>query len=763
MNNLNKIPIHDSSLRHSTGQAIYIDDMPEQENLLHGAPVLSKLACGKIKKINSDKLNDLPFFTKIITAKDIPGENEIGPIKNGEPILAEEFFSYLGQPVAIVLAKTHQEAIYASSLVEIEVEFTTKPILNLDDAYKQKSFLEDPMILEKGNVKKDMSKSDHRLSGDFEIGGQDHFYLETHVAMTFPGENNEYVVWSSTQHPTEVQHGVGKVLNIPSAKIDSKVRRLGGGFGGKESQATIFAAMSALGAYVTQKPVKIRLNRHNDMTATGKRHDFKVYYTAGFTIDGKIMALDIKLLSNGGNVLDLSGPVMTRALTHLDNCYFIKSLKAIGYVCKTNTVSNTAFRGFGGPQGMLAIENILYSVSQHLQKPIDEIRQINYYSRFNGLKTPYGQIVKNPRIDRVLKEIYKLSDYKKRIRNIKEFNLNQKNNKLPFRKGIALMPAKFGISFNKPSLNQGGALVHVYSDGSIRLNHGGTEMGQGLFIKVAQVVAECFKVSVDQIHITSTNTAEVPNTSATAASSGSDLNGMAAWNASNVIKNRMVDHAAKLFKKNKKDIILNDGRIVCGNKSLSFSELAFSCWENRISLSSTGYYKTPKIYWDQGKLKGHPYFYFTWGAAISEALLDINTGESRILRADIVQDCGNSLNESIDIGQIEGGFVQGLGWLTCEELCFSQEGKLLTTGPSTYKLPGSRDIPKIFNVKLLENADNEEKTIFRSKAVGEPPLLLAISHFLALKEAIKDSSEKSKPELLNSPATPSEILRVLKA
>ena len=762
MNNLNKIPIHDSSLRHSTGQAIYIDDMPEQENLLHGAPVLSKVACGKIKKINSDKLKDLPFFTKIITAKDIPGENEIGPIKNGEPILADDFFSYLGQPVAIVLAKTHQEAIYASSLVEIELEFTTKPILNLDDAYEQKSFLEDPMILEKGNIKKDMSKSNYTLSGNFEIGGQDHFYLETHVAIPFPGENDEYVVWSSTQHPTEVQHGVGKVLNIPSAKIDSKVRRLGGGFGGKESQATIFAAMSALGAYLTQKPVKIRLNRHSDMTASGKRHDFKIYYTVGFTATGKVLALDIKLLSNGGNVLDLSGPVMTRALTHLDNCYFIKSLKAIGYVCKTNTVSNTAFRGFGGPQGMLTIENILYSVSQYLQKPIDEIRKINYYSRLNGLKTPYGQIVKNPRIERVLKEIYKISDYKNRIRNIKEFNLNQKNNNLPFRKGIALMPAKFGISFNKPSLNQGGALVHVYSDGSIRLNHGGTEMGQGLFIKVAQVVAECFKVPLEQIHITSTNTAEVPNTSATAASSGSDLNGMAAWNASIVIKNRMIDHAAKLFKKNKKDIVLGEGRIICGNRSLSFSELAFSCWENRISLSSTGYYKTPKISWDQGKLRGHPYFYFTWGAAISEALLDINTGESRILRADIVQDCGNSLNENIDIGQIEGGFIQGLGWLTCEELCFSKEGKLLTTGPSTYKLPGSRDIPQIFNVKLLEKADNEEKTIFRSKAVGEPPLLLAISHFLALKEAIKASSTNSKPELLNSPATPSEILKVLK-
>ena len=763
MNNLNKIPIHDSSLRHSTGQALYIDDMPEQENLLHGAPVLSKFPCGKIKNINSDKLKNLPFFTKVITAKDIPGDNEIGPIKSGEPVLADKSFSYIGQPVAIVLAKTHQEAVYASSLVEIETELTTNPILNLDDAYKKKSFLEKPMILQKGNIEKDILKSKYKLSGNFEIGGQDHFYLETHVALTIPGENDEYQVWSSTQHPTEVQHGVGNVLNIPSAKIDSKVRRLGGGFGGKESQATIFAAMSALGAFITQKPVKIRLNRHTDMTATGKRHNFKVFFTVGFTATGKLLALDIKLLSNGGNVLDLSGPVMTRALTHLDNCYFIKSLKAVGYVCKTNTVSNTAFRGFGGPQGMLTIENILYSVSQYLNRPIDEIRKVNYYSSQNGLKTPYGQIVKNPRIEKILNEIKKLSNYNERIKEIKEFNLNQKNNNLPFRKGIAMMPAKFGISFNKPSLNQGGALVHVYSDGSIRLNHGGTEMGQGLFIKVAQVVAKCFNVPIEQIHITSTNTAEVPNTSATAASSGSDLNGMAAWNASKVIKNRMTDHAAKLFKKNKKDIVFSDGRIICGNKTLSFSELAFSCWENRISLSSTGYYKTPKIFWDQDNLKGHPYFYFTWGAAVSEALLDINTGESRILRADIVQDCGKSLNESIDVGQIEGGFVQGLGWLTCEELYFSQEGKLLTTGPSTYKLPGSRDIPRVFNVKLLENADNEEKTIFRSKAVGEPPLLLAISHFLALKEAIKASSDISNPQLLNSPATPTEILKVLRS
>ena len=759
---MNKVAFHDSSIRHTTGQAIYIDDIPDQENLLHGGLVLSKCAYGKIKKINYSKLSNLSFYTKIIMAKDIPGENEIGPIKNGEPILAEDIITYYGQPVAIILANTHQEAIYAANLVEVEIEFIDDPILTLDEAYSKKSFLDDPIILEKGSVENEMDRSKFKVSDSFEIGGQDHFYLETHVALTFPGENNEYTVWSSTQHPTEVQHGVGKVLKVPSAKIDSKVRRLGGGFGGKESQATIFAAMSALCAFVTQQPVKIRLNRHDDMTASGKRHNFKIYFTVGFSSKGKINALDLKLLSNGGNVLDLSGPVMTRALTHLDNCYFIKSIKAIGYICKTNTVSNTAFRGFGGPQGMLAIENIIYSVAQFLKKPLDEIRHVNYYSKSNGLTTPYGQVVTKPRIDRVIKEIYEFSDYHKRLQTIKKFNSDQTRNKLPFRKGLALMPAKFGISFNKPSFNQAGALVHIYSDGSVRLNHGGTEMGQGLFVKVAQVVAECFKIPLDQIHITSTNTAEVPNTSATAASSGSDLNGMAAWDAASKIKNRMINHASQLFQKHKSEIIFENGRILAGNKSLSFSELTFSCWENRISLSSTGFYKTPKIHWDQGKLKGHPYFYFTWGAAVSEALIDINTGESRILQADIIQDCGNSLNENIDIGQIEGGFIQGLGWLTCEELHFSQDGKLLTTGPSTYKLPGSRDAPPKFKVKLLENADNDEKTIFRSKAVGEPPILLAISHFLALKDAIKAANPLSRPELLNSPATPSEILKVIR-
>ena len=428
---MNKIAIHDSSIRHTTGQAIYIDDIPDQENLLHGALVLSKCAYGKIKKIDFSRLKNLTFYTKTVTAKNIPGENEIGPIKNGEPILADDNITYYGQPVAVVLAKTFQEAQYASDLVKIEIDHLDDPILTLDDAYSKNSFHDDPIILEKGSVKKEMNNSKFKKSGEFEIGGQDHFYLETHVAITFPGENDEYIVWSSTQHPTEVQHGVSKVLNIPSAKIDSKVRRLGGGFGGKESQATIFAGISALCAFITQQPVKIRLNRHNDMTASGKRHNFKVYFTAGFSSNAKINALDITLLSNGGNVLDLSGPVMTRALTHLDNCYFIKSIKAYGYICKTNTVSNTAFRGFGGPQGMLVIENILFNISQFLNKSLDHVRQVNYYSKSNGLITPYGQIVSKPRIEWILDETYKLSDYKKRLKQIETFNSTQQKNQFP--------------------------------------------------------------------------------------------------------------------------------------------------------------------------------------------------------------------------------------------------------------------------------------------------------------------------------------------
>tara|TARA_B100001741_G_scaffold136343_1_gene112249 strand:- start:1110 stop:3431 length:2322 start_codon:yes stop_codon:yes gene_type:complete len=751
----------DSASRHVTGEAIYIDDIPENSELMHAALITSKNAYSKIKKIDLSQLKDLPFDTHVFTARDIPGKNDIGPIFGDEPIMADDIISYYGQPVAVLVANDYQKAMYAAKLVKIHTLSIGNPILNIDDAYIKKSFLSKPLEIIKGDFKKSIKDSSHSIKGNFSIGGQDHFYLESHISIATPNENEEMTLWSSTQHPTEVQHGVGNVLGIPSAKIDCKTRRLGGGFGGKESQATIFAAIAALAANKIKKPVKLRLDRKTDMAVSGKRHDFKVKYEIGFNSKGKINGLDISLLSNGGNVLDLSGPVMTRALTHLDNCYSFKNFRARGYICKTNTVSNTAFRGFGGPQGMLAIENILDNVANYLNVSLDQVRNENYYNEKNGFKTPYGQVVINSKLNEVLKEVNHLSNYKKRKKAIAIFNEKQRKINSSLRKGIAMMPAKFGISFNKPSLNQAGALIHVYTDGSIRLNHGGTEMGQGLFTKVAQVVAECFGVSLDNVHITPTNTAEVPNTSATAASSGSDLNGMAAWNAAEKIKKRMQKCAFELFDKPLKKIIFRDNYVISGNQNITFEELAKKCWEKRISLSSTGFYKTPKIFWDQNNLKGRPYFYYTWGAAVSEALIDLDTGENRILRADIVEDCGKSLNEAIDIGQIQGGFVQGLGWLTCEELYFNNEGQLLTTGPSKYKIPGSRDVPTRFNVKLLENTFNEEKTIFRSKAVGEPPLLLAISHFLAIKDAIKMAFDNIDISKINSPITPSELLKCI--
>ena len=750
----------DSASRHVTGEAIYIDDIPENSELMHAALITSKNAYSKIKKIDLSQLKDLPFDTHVFTARDIPGKNDIGPIFGDEPIMADDIISYYGQPVAVLVANDYQKAMYAANLVKIHTLSIGNPILNIDDAYIKKSFLSKPLEIIKGDFKKSIKDSSHSIKGNFSIGGQDHFYLESHISIATPNENEEMTLWSSTQHPTEVQHGVGNVLAIPSAKIDCKTRRLGGGFGGKESQATIFAAIAALAANKIKKPVKLRLDRKTDMTVSGKRHDFKVKYEIGFNSKGKINGLDISLLSNGGNVLDLSGPVMTRALTHLDNCYSFKNFRARGYICKTNTVSNTAFRGFGGPQGMLAIENILDEISKYLKKPLNDVRAINYYNKKNGLKTPYGQLVKNSKLQKILNEIEKFSNFSSRFREIQTFNEHQIKNGKSLRKGIAMMPAKFGISFNKPSLNQAGALVNVYMDGSIRLNHGGTEMGQGLFIKVAQVVAECFGVTLDKVFLSPTNTSEIPNTSATAASSGSDLNGMAAWNASKVIKNRMEDLVIRLFNVKRNNILFRDNLVFYGNKSISFKELCFKCWENRVSLSSTGFYKTPKIFWDQVKLKGRPYFYYTWGAAISEALIDIDTGENRILKAHIIEDCGESLNQSIDIGQIEGGFIQGLGWLTCEELYSNEDGKNLTIGPSTYKIPGSRDIPLEFKVRLLKNSPNEEKTIFRSKAVGEPPLLLAISQFLAIKNAIENSGKKSNTSTLNSPITPMELLKV---
>ena len=767
MNELSKIHAlgksinHDSSLRQTTGEAKYIDDIATPNDTLHLALVLSAQACGKINKIIVEKALSLKGVYYVLTYKDIPGENKIGPIIHDEPALAERRVEYIGQPVAVVIAKNHNLAQKAAKLVEISIEKDEEPILNLNDSLSKNSLVMPKMKLLKGSPEEKIKKSKYSLKGEINIGGQDHFYLEGHIALAIPEEEDQMTIWSSTQHPTEVQHCVASVLGVSQSKITSKVRRLGGGFGGKESQASIIASITALCSWYSKKPTKLRLTRKDDMLATGKRHDFKSIYQVGFNSKGKIEGLKVDLLSRAGNVADLSGPVMTRAMTHIDNCYSLKNVVVNGYCCKTNTVSNTAFRGFGGPQGILTIETIIDEISRKLNKPIEDIRTVNLYSNKNGLQTPYGQkVLDSERYNEVWNEVSNLSDYSNRKKEVDLYNTKQEKIGSPLRKGISSTLIKFGISFNKTELNQAGALVHIYTDGSIRLGHGGTEMGQGLFIKIAQVIADVFSVSIDKIELAPTTTSEVPNTSATAASSGSDINGMAAYDAAMKIKKRMSKVASDYFEVPIKEVVFEDELIKCNNKTITFSELAQLTWSKRVSLSATGFYKTPKIHWDQSLMKGKPFFYYTWGASISEVVIDTFTGESNVLKSDIVQDCGLSMNPKIDIGQIEGAFIQGLGWLTCEELFWNNNGKLMTTGPSTYKIPGSRDMPNSLNVKLLDNSPNIEKTIFRSKAVGEPPLMLAISVWLAIRNAVSNYRKDSVLNL-NAPATPEEILKAI--
>jgi xanthine dehydrogenase large subunit len=659
---------------------------------------------------------------------------------------------YEGQPIAAVAANTLDQARAAAKLVEIEYE-VLPAVLSIEEALKNESYVSPVQTMARGDLEGAFRESRHRLKGEFRAGGQDHFYLEGQIALATPGDAGDMHVLSSTQHPTEVQHGVAHLLGIPFSAVTAEVRRMGGGFGGKESQATIIAGIAAVLAARVQRPVKLRLPRDDDMRATGKRHPFLIRYDVGFDGAGRILALDLLLASNGGNVADHSPAVMTRALCHSDNCYWLPNLRFRGYCCRTNTVSNTAFRGYGGPQGMIAIETIIDQIARHLGLPNDDIRRANYYGAAPNNVTPYRMPVEDNIIEQAMSELaadVKLKDWRAAV---DAFN---RDNRI-LKKGLATMPVKFGISFNRPALNQAGALVHVYTDGSVLLNHGGTEMGQGLFIKVAQVVAETLQVDIDKIRVSATSTAKVPNTSPTAASSGSDLNGMAALNAAEQIKARMTAVAAAHFKAQEDEIAFSANRVYAGNRSISFPELAQMSWESRVSLSAAGYYKTPKINWDFETGTGRPFYYFVYGAAASEVVIDTLTGEMRVLRAELLQDCGKSLNPAIDLGQIEGAFVQGMGWLTSEELWWDSEGRLKTHGPSTYKIPGSRDVPPVFNVRILENAPNREATVFRSKAVGEPPLMLAISVWLAIRDAIAASGGRGPVEM-DAPATPERIL-----
>ena len=747
---------HDSAIGHVTGAARYLDDAPTAAGTLEAALVLSPHAHARIMHVDLSRALASPGVIAAITAADIPGKNDIAPICSDEPALAAGVVEYEGQPVAAIAAATIDQARAAARLVDVSYE-PMPAVLTIEEAIARERFVSPPQQMARGDVDAALASAAHRLSGELRCGGQDHFYLEGQIALATPGEAGDMQVWSSTQHPTEVQHGVAHLLGLPFSAVTVEVRRMGGAFGGKESQATIIAGIAAVLAWRARRPVKLRLPRDDDMRATGKRHPFLIRYDAGFDAEGRILALDLTLAADGGNVADHTPAVLTRALCHADNCYFLPTLRFRGLPCKTNTVSNTAFRGYGGPQGMLAIETVIEVIARKLRLPVEIVRRRNFYGVGRNDLTPYGMTVEDNIIEQVVDELGRTVNLAAWRRDIANFNRQSP----VLRKGLATMPIKFGISFNRPALNQAGALVHVYTDGSVVLNHGGTEMGQGLFVKVAQVVAETFAIDLDQIRVSATSTAKVPNTSATAASSGSDLNGMAALHACEQIKQRMTEVAAQHFAVPAGEIIFSSNRIYAGNRSVSFAELAAMSYEKRVSLSATGFYRTPKVHWDFASNSGRPFYYFVYGAAAAEVAIDALTGESRVLRVELIQDCGRSLNPAIDLGQIEGAFVQGMGWLTTEELWWDSDGRLRTHGPSTYKIPGSRDVPPIFNARLLDDAPNKEATIFRSKAIGEPPLMLAIAVWLAIRDAIASLADYRRAPRLDAPATPERVLAAI--
>ncbi len=745
---------HDSAVRHVCGTAVYIDDVREPEGTLHLAPGGAAVARGRIVRVDLDAVRCAPGVVAVLTAADIPGRNDVSPVMGDDPMFAADAVEFYGQVVFAVVAETRDLARRAARLGKIEVA-AEPPLVTVDDALGADAHILPDYTFAKGDSAAALAASPHRVAGTFRMGGQEHFYLEGQVALAIPGED-EMTVHASTQHPSELQHIVAHVLGLPNAAVTVEVRRMGGAFGGKESQAAQWAAIAALAARRTGRPCKFRLDRDDDMSLTGKRHDFRVDYDAGFGADGRLAAVDITLASRCGYSADLSGAINDRAMFHADNAYYLPAARIVTRRMKTNTVSNTAFRGFGGPQGMLAIERVLDEIAWSLGVDPLDLRKANFYGPGRDM-TPYGMQVTDNIMPELIEALERTSDYRARRQAIAQFNAGS-----PFlKRGLALTPIKFGISFTTTFLNQAGALVHVYQDGSVHLNHGGTEMGQGLFVKVAQVVAEEFGIDLDKVRITPTTTAKVPNTSATAASSGTDLNGMAARAAAAAIKARLVDFAAATFDVPADRIKFLDNQVLIGNRTIAFPDLVKQAYLGRVSLSSTGFYRTPDIHWDAKRATGRPFYYFSYGAACAEVIVDTLTGEMKVERVDILHDVGRSLNPSIDIGQIEGGFVQGMGWLTTEELVFDAKGRLLTHAPSTYKIPCASDVPADFRVALFDGA-NREQTIYRSKAVGEPPLMLAISVFAAVADAIH-SLAPGRPVALDAPATPELILHAIAA
>ncbi len=746
---------HDSAHKHVTGQADYIDDMAAPEGTLHGYLGLADRAHATILAMDLDAVRASPGVIWVMTGQDVPGVNDISPTnRHDEPVLTTRSVLYHGQPLFAVIAETRDAARRAARLGRIDYQdlpFETDVVAAMAAGH---GVVTDPLTLARGDVATGLAAAPLRLTGEMRIGGQDHFYLEGHIAMAIPGEDDEVTVWSSTQHPSEVQHMVAHALGVASNAVTVFVRRMGGGFGGKETQSNQFAAIAAIAAKRLKRPVKIRPDRDDDMIITGKRHDFHVTYDVGFDSEGRIRAVDATFAARCGFSSDLSGPVTDRALFHADNCYFIPDVRLTSRPVMTHTVSNTAFRGFGGPQGMVGGERIIEEVAYALGRDPLDIRKINFYGGAGRDVTPYHQTVEDNIIARLVEELETSTDYQGRRAEILAFNETSP----VIRRGIALTPVKFGISFTATWYNQAGALVHIYQDGSIHLNHGGTEMGQGLNTKVAQVLAEEFQVDLGTIRITATTTGKVPNTSATAASSGTDLNAMATVDAARQLKARLAAFAAEKYQVTEQDVHFEPNRVRVGFETFSFGDFIRQAYMARVQLSAAGFYKTPKIHWDRSKGTGRPFYYFAYGAAVSEVSVDTLTGEYQVDRVDILHDVGRSLNPAIDIGQVEGAFIQGMGWLTTEELWWDDKGRLKTHAPSTYKIPLASDRPRIFNVRLADWSENCEPAIRRSKAVGEPPFMLPISVFEAISMAVASVADYRQCPRLDAPATPERVL-----
>jgi len=748
----------DSAHKHVAGSATYIDDMAEPKNLLHLYVAMSEKAHADITGMDLGAVRAAKGVACVLTADDIPGHNDVSPFAGDDPLFAESLVEYVGQPIFAVAANSIEEAIAAAKLAK--VNYAEKPhVLTIDEAAEAGLTIEQAQKMGQGDAEAALSVAPHRLQGSFRIGGQDHFYLEGQIAFATPEEDGDIHVYSSTQHPSEVQHLVAHVLGLPTNAVTVEVRRMGGGFGGKETHPAMFAAMAALAATKTGRPAKLRLDRDDDMIMTGKRHDFKYEYDVGFDRDGCILGLNIEMASRCGRSTDLSPAINDRAMFHADNCYFLSDVMIRSHRYKTHTVSNTAFRGFGGPQGMIGIERVIEDIARALGKDPLDVRMINLYGEAGRNTTPFGMKVEDNVAPEILTTLAESAQYRARRDEIRAFNADSQY----LKKGIAITPVKFGISFTTTHLNQAGALVHIYADGSVHLNHGGTEMGQGLFTKVAQVVAEEFQIDIDHIKITATTTAKVPNTSATAASSGSDLNGMAALDAARQIKRRLVEFAAEKYDCPKDRISFRNNNVYIENKKIAFADLTQQAYLGRVSLSSTGFYKTPKIKYDRTLHKGRPFLYFSYGAAVSEVIIDTLTGENKVLRTDILHETGRSLNPAIDLGQIEGAFIQGMGWLTTEELVFDDAGRLRTHAPSTYKIPACSDRPDEMNITLWHKGRNTEATVHRSKAVGEPPFMLANSVFMALLDAVSSVGNYKTPVEMDAPATPEKVLMAVTA